>query len=168
MSALELRSGHKLLGWITCWVGVSGGVSVFLMSAFELQSGHKLFRVDQMLGCWFGQRVFLMSAFELRSGHKLFGGLCLCLALAGWLCWLAGWAGWAGWLGWLGWLAGWLSVPGGEGDFLHTSTCFLMKMQCSTIQMAPQKHQIVNITKDNTAFLKPCNFMILALAEPPK
>ena len=71
MSALELRSGHKLLGWITCWVGVSGGVSVFLMSAFELQSGHKLFRVDQMLGCWFGQRVFLMSAFELRSGHRL-------------------------------------------------------------------------------------------------
>ncbi len=64
MSALELRSGHKLLGWITCWVGVSGGVSVFLMSAFELQSGHKLFRVDQMLGCWFGQRVFLMSALE--------------------------------------------------------------------------------------------------------
>ena len=68
-----------------------------------------------MLGCWFGQRVFLMSAFELRSGHKLFGGLCLCLALAGWLCWLAGWAGWAGWLGWLGWLAGWLAIGSGRG-----------------------------------------------------
>ena len=26
MSAFELRSGHKLLGWITCWVGVSGRV----------------------------------------------------------------------------------------------------------------------------------------------
>ncbi len=49
----------------------------------------------------------------------------------------------------------WFLAPYGGGDFLHTSTGFLMKMQCSTIQMAPQKHNIVNISKENNAFLKP-------------
>ncbi len=43
----------------------------------------------------------------------------------------------------------------GGGDFLHTSTVVLMKMQCSTIQMAPQKDQMFNISKENKAFLKP-------------
>ena len=55
-----------------------------------------------------------------------------------------------------------------EFTFLHTSTVFLMNMHCSTIQMAPQKHHIFNISTENKAFLEPWNFMILALAEPPK
>ncbi len=45
----------------------------------------------------------------------------------------------------------WFLAPYGGGDFLHTSTAFLMKMQCSTIQMAPQKHQLFNISQENKA-----------------
>ncbi len=39
--------------------------------------------------------------------------------------------------------------------FLHWSNGFLMTMQCSTIQMAPQKHHILYICKENNTFLKP-------------
>jgi hypothetical protein len=50
------------------------------------------------------------------------------------------------------------------GHFLHTSTGFLMKMRCCTIQMAPQKHDFVTrLERGSTR-----NFMIFVLVEPRK
>jgi hypothetical protein len=42
--------------------------------------------------------------------------------------------------------APWFLAPYGGGDFLHMSTGFLMKMQCSTIQLAPQNAHVFNIS----------------------
>ena len=50
------------------------------------------------------------------------------------------------------------------GHFLHTSNGFLLKMQCCTIQMAPQKHDFVTrLERGSTR-----NFMIFVLVEPRK